>query len=155
MNPPFLNGSSSPVRLLVPSGKMRNEWPSLQVPGGAFDGRQALVAVAAFERNEPGQIEGSHEHRQLPQLGLVEHAQPRKQLVQDVEDDRRLDVTRMVDRVDGRARVLDPFRLFDADADPGDREAEANTQVTRAIQQAAVAEDQRNEQDWRPGEQDQ
>ena len=28
MNPPFLNGNSSPVRLRVPSGKIRNELPS-------------------------------------------------------------------------------------------------------------------------------
>ena len=28
MKPPFLNGSSSPVRLRVPSGKIRNELPS-------------------------------------------------------------------------------------------------------------------------------
>jgi hypothetical protein len=30
-NPPFLNGSSSPVRLRVPSGKMKNEVPSARV----------------------------------------------------------------------------------------------------------------------------
>ena len=72
MNPPFLKGKSSPVRLRVPSGKIRNEFPSRERLRRPIDGRQALVPISALERNEPGQIEGPPQHRQLAQLGLIQ-----------------------------------------------------------------------------------
>ncbi len=55
--PPFLNGSSSPVRLRVPSGKMKNALPSRERVGRLIDGGPALVSVAALERHEPGHVE--------------------------------------------------------------------------------------------------
>ena len=110
MNPPFLNGSSSPVRLRVPSGKDQERVARPAARSAApFDGRQALLGIAALERNEAGQVEGLDQHRQLAQFGFVEDPQPRKQLVQRVEDDRRLDVARVVDGVNRGAVALDVF----------------------------------------------
>ena len=101
MKPPFLNGSSSPVRLRVPSGKMRNELPVPQRAGRAVDGRQALLGVAALERNEAGEVECPAQHRQLPQLALYRMRSRGKELVEGVEEMRRLDVAGVVDRVNG------------------------------------------------------
>ena len=77
--PPFLKGSRLPVRLRVPSGKIRNEFPSRKACGRPLDGGQALIAVAALERHEAGEVEGLRENRQLPELRLVEDPQPREQ----------------------------------------------------------------------------
>ena len=44
MKPPFLNGSSSPVRLRVPSGKMRNELPA------RIDRAPSPIEASAFSR---------------------------------------------------------------------------------------------------------
>ena len=57
MNPPFLKGSSAPVRLRVPSGKIRNEFPSRSASAGLLDRRQALLGVAALEWDESCEVE--------------------------------------------------------------------------------------------------
>ena len=46
--PPFLNGSSSPVRLRVPSGKITERVAGHQGLGRAVDGRPALLRIAAL-----------------------------------------------------------------------------------------------------------
>ena len=53
MKPPFLNGSSSPVRLRVPSGKIRNELPVAQRLGGPLDRRQALLGLPRSSGTKP------------------------------------------------------------------------------------------------------
>ncbi len=99
--PPFLNGSSSPVRLRVPSGKMRNELPARSASAARSTGRQALLRLARSSGTNPASVERPDEHRQLPQLGLVEDAQPRKQPAQRENDGRRLDVAAVIAGVDG------------------------------------------------------
>src|SRR4051812_3354464 len=61
-------------------GENQERVPLAQRAGRALDRRQALVAIAALERDEPGEIEGAHENRQLAQLRLVENAEARKEL---------------------------------------------------------------------------
>ena len=150
MKPPFLNGNSAPVRLRVPSGKIRNELPSRRAVGRALDGGQALLAIAAFERHEAGEIEGAHEHRQLPQLGLVEDAQTGEQFAQRVEEDRRLDVAGVVDGVDRRAVPLDVLRALDARANAAQQEAEPDADESDLIEERRAAGDQGDEQERRP-----
>ena len=80
MKPPFLNGKQLAGPAARPFGKDQERVALAQRLRGPLDRRQALVAVAALERDEPGEIERAHEDRQLAQLRLVEDAQPREEL---------------------------------------------------------------------------
>ena len=113
MKPPFLNGSSAPVRLRVPSGKIRNELPGAQRVGRRVDRRQALLGIAALERHEAGQVERLHEHGQLAKFGLVQDAQPREERRERVEQDGRLDVAGVIHRVDGARAALEVLGALD------------------------------------------
>ena len=57
MKPPFLNGSRFPVRLRVPSGKIRNELPSRSESEPLAIDANALLAVAAIDCHEAGDVE--------------------------------------------------------------------------------------------------
>ena len=109
MKPPFLNGSRASGPAPRALGKDQERVPLTQRLGGAVDGRQALLGVAALERDETGEVPGAHQDRQLAQLGLVEHPEPGKERRQGVKEDRRLDVAGVVDRVDGGAVAQDVF----------------------------------------------
>ena len=89
--------------------------PSRRACAGALDRGQALVPVAALERDEAGEIERAHQDRQLAQLGLIEDPHPREQPAQRREEDRRLDVAGVIDRVDGGAIAQDVLRVPDVD----------------------------------------
>ena len=91
-NAPFLNGSSSPVRLRVPSGNTRNEKPFPSRSTALIERLAALLAIAALDRHEADEVEPMAEDGDLLQLRLVEDQQARQQLVQNAVEDRRLDV---------------------------------------------------------------
>ena len=154
MNPPFLNGNRAPVRLRVPSGKIRNELPARSASAAPIDGREALLGVAPLERDEAGEIEGTHEHRQLAQLGFVENPQPRKERVQRVEQDGRLDIARVVDRVDRGAVTLDVLASFHAIADAAQPEAKTHAEASYAVENRRVADCYGKQYERRSDEQD-
>src|SRR3989304_9722495 len=72
----------------------------LQPLDGSIDRGQALIAVPALERHEAHQIERAHEHRQLAELGFVQNAKAREQLVERAEDHRGLHVAGVIHGVD-------------------------------------------------------
>ena len=143
MNPPFLNGKRAPVRLRVPSGKIRNEAPARRGFGRAVDCRQALLGIAALEGDEARQVEPAHEDRQLAQFGLVENPQAGKEFVQRVEENRRLDVAGVVDGVDGGAMPLDILRALDMVANAAQPETDANTQTSYVVEDRSIPDGQR------------
>ncbi len=154
MKPPFLNGSSAPVRLRVPSGKIRNEFPSRRRLCSAIDRRQALIRVAAFERYESSEIERLRQDRQAAQLGLVEDPQPGKQIAQRREDDRRLDVARVIHRVDGGALALDMFVAVDAHRDAAEEHPEPHAPLADAKEHRRIPDQDRQEHERRADQQD-
>ena len=83
MNPPFLNGSSAPVRLRVPSGKIRNELPSRSASAAFSIAGRLCSGLPRWSGTNPAEVERLHEHRQLPQLRLVDDPQAREELAQD------------------------------------------------------------------------
>ena len=100
MKPPFLNGSSRPVRLRVPSGKIRNELPAADRCGAGLDRPHRRFLVPPVDRDEAAQPERARQERNRVDLVLVEDVHPR---VQRVEQHRRIDVALMVRAVDRRA----------------------------------------------------
>ena len=62
--PPFLNGSSSSVRLRVPSGKIRNELPSrIDCDARSIDAKRRF-AVLAFDGDEAAGFDHPAKDRQ-------------------------------------------------------------------------------------------
>src|SRR6185312_15980332 len=78
--------------------------------GRAIDRRQALLPIPALYRHEPREVERTHQDWQLAQLRLVKHAQPWKERPYGLEDQGRLDVARVIDRVDGGTVTLNVLR---------------------------------------------
>ena len=113
---------------------------------GAVDGGQALLAVRALERDEAGEVERADENGQLAELGLVEHAQPRKERSQRVEDERRFDVARVVDGVHRRAIALDVVGPNDLRRDPRKPDTQPDSAESRPVQDERVPCGQRNRQ---------
>ena len=79
--------------------------------------------------------------------------QPGEQVLQRLEDDRRLDVAGVVDRVDRRAVPLDVPGAPDRIADAAQREAELYAAMAGAIEDRRVAERERQHDAWRADEQ--
>ena len=96
MKPPFLNGSSSAVRLRVPSGKIRNELPARIDAAPASIDRIAASLLRRSTGMKPPMPERARQERNRVELRLVEDVHPR---VQRVEQDRRIDVALMVGAV--------------------------------------------------------
>ena len=101
MKPPFLNGSSSAVRLRVPSGKIRNELPERIDAAPASIDRIAASLLPPVDRDETAHPERAREERDRVDLVLVEDMHAR---VQRVEQDRRVDVALVV-RAEHRGAV--------------------------------------------------
>ena len=97
MKPPFLNGSSSPVRLRVPSGKIRNElpWPS-DATAASTDANDLRRSARSTATNPPRSnaipISGT-----LVELGLIEDMQHR---IQPLEQHGRVHVAFVVGAID-------------------------------------------------------
>ena len=108
MKPPFLNGRRSPVRLRVPSGKIRNELPALSDSAPLRNRLHGLLPVAALDGNEAADVEHRPHDRELVELRLVEDVEAP---VQRLEQDRRIDVAFVVRAKDhGRVRECAPGR---------------------------------------------
>src|SRR5688500_1653626 len=138
------------------AGAFRKDQERVALPegiGGAIDGRQALVAVAALQGDEPGEIPGAHQNRQLTQFRFVEHPEAGKQRRQRQKDDRRFDVAGVIDRVDGGPITLDVLAPGDHDFDAAEKQAQANAANSRPVQQHDVAGREGDQQEGRPDEQ--
>ena len=114
MKPPFLNGSSSAVRLRVPSGKIRNELPDRIDAAPASIDRMRRFLVAPVDRHEAAHAKRARQDRNRVDLGLVEDVHAR---VQHVEQHRRIDVALVVRAVDGGAVERQVLGAGDANAD--------------------------------------
>jgi hypothetical protein len=121
-----------------PFGKDQERIPFAQRRGGALDGGQALLAIAALQRDEPGKVECADQDGQLTQLRLVEHAQPRKQIAQRRVQDRRLHVAGVVHRIHRGTIAKDVLAVDDGHLDAAQPESQ-----TYAAQRDAVKRQRR------------
>ena len=119
MKPPFLNGSSSPVRLRVPSAKTRIDGHEVCHPQGVGEDRDAV------------------------ELDLVDH--PQVQASQHVEEDRRIDVALVV-RAEDRAAVRDVLAANRADARARGPQRHGHAEMCRG-EQAAIRPGEAPQQD--------
>ena len=140
MNPPFLNGSSSPVRLRVPSGKIRNELPARSDSAPRGDRRHRLVAIAAFDRDEPADVEHRAHDRELAQLRLVEDVELR---VQRLEQHRRVDVALVVRAEHDRRSRGTLLAARHPVPDAGQRQRQPDAAVPQRVHPALPAEHDR------------
>ena len=126
MKPPFLNGRSSALRLRVPSGKIRKELPARIDSARAIDRRHRRFAAIALDRHEAAGDHHRAQHRQLRQLGLEEHVQPR---VQRLEQHRRIDVALVIRAEHHGTIARDVLATADAIADAGEAQGQADADV--------------------------
>src|SRR3954470_13379902 len=113
--------------------------------GGAIDGRQALLGVFSFERNEARQVERPPENRQLAQFRLVKNAEPRDPFVKRLKNNRRFDVAGVVDRIHGGAIPLDVLTPFELDLDTAQKQSDSDAAMAHAIEQRLLSEEDRNQ----------
>jgi hypothetical protein len=92
--------------------------------GGTLDRGKTLLGASALERNEPAQVKRPYEDRQLPQLRLVNDPQTRKKLVQEIEEQGRLDVARVIHRINGGTMALQVVHSVGANRDAGKEETQ-------------------------------
>ena len=93
MKPPFLNGSNSPPRLRVPSGKIRKELPARSESAPHSIDCIACSRFVARDRHEAANVEDGAHDRELVQFGLVEDVQLR---MQRPEEHRGIDVALVI-----------------------------------------------------------
>jgi hypothetical protein len=121
-----LKGNSAPVRLRVPSGNVRNAFPSL--------------SDAAADGDEAADLKGLAEERQLRQLAFEEHVQPR---MQRLKQNRRIDVAFMVAAEHHGLAGTQVLAAGDPDANARERGSQSNAPMSEHVQHTFPAERQR------------
>ena len=124
-NPPFLNGSRSPVRAARAFRREQEGVAGPQPLRGGVHRRDGARPVSAIHRHEADQPHGAAQHGQLPHLGLVEPAKPRAAGKERLEH-HHVHVAAMIDAVEGRPvaiHVLQPRHVQPDAEQPADRAA--------------------------------
>ena len=138
--PPFLKFKSFPVRLLVPSGAMRNDAPSAASRAAFRTLAIALSRLLAVDGNEPTEPHGGGEHRQFEELLLDEKAHLPGKVD---EDGRRIEIRVVVHHVDEVGLFGKLVAPVEHDADPRQGEADADAETPEPVERPGIAGDER------------
>jgi len=151
MNPPFLNGRRSSVRLRVPSGKIRKEFPARIDAAPASNRSQRRLLVAAIDGDETAVAERARQDRNRVDFGFVEDVQAG---MDREEQHGRVDVALMVRAVDRRTVARHVLEPGDAEADAAQHEPEPDADVAEHVEMTLRAEHRGNDHPRRRDDQD-
>jgi len=107
-----------------------------------------LLAIAAIDRDEAGDIERRLHDGKLSQFSLVENLDAR---VQRLEEHRRIDIALVV-RAVNRGMSWKVFTAGHSPPDPGKRQREPHATVPQPIQTVGRSQDDAHEQTNRAGD---
>ena len=128
------------MRLLVPSGAMRNDAPEAAIRAALRALSIAALAVGAVDGDEAPHLHRRRQHREAEELLLPEHSNRTGNLH---EDRGRIQVRVVVHHVDEVRVGGNLLEAVGDDLDPGEREPDAHPEAAEPEKNAGVLGDER------------